>query len=66
MELASEVWELDADGARLLYEAGTPEAEAWHAKYGDADNPVDLEPLPERSVTWPSGISWKQSDESNA
>lgn len=30
---------------RVIARAGTPEAEAFHAKYGDPENPVDLEPV---------------------
>lgn len=38
------VWELDDKGARLLYAAGTPEAEEFSRKYGDPEQPVDLAP----------------------
>ena len=40
------VYELDSEkGSRLVYPAGSPEAEAFHRKYGDPDHPVDLAPL---------------------
>lgn len=48
MANSSDVWELTSDGraatSRLLYPAGSPEAEAFHAKYGDPEHPVDLDP----------------------
>ena len=53
------VYELTEHGSRLLYPAGSPEAEAFHAKYGDPDHPVDLSgPEPVSPVQVPA-----QSDE---